>query len=172
MPKIAVDFERRVVEEIVSPRGGLVAVLSASSEVLRLLPALLRSFARRAVFEGLKQIDIPKMVLQPDSDVKHENVQRYVQTAWPSVLDCGGAKRLLLVMPDCPSAARLPEIIEQQRSEKSTVVFDSDCDVVACYEGEGVDLSNVAAAIAHNDPRCAEVAHRLHTRVDVEWTKI
>jgi hypothetical protein len=172
IPKIAVVFERRVVEEIISPRGGLVPLLSASSEELRVLPALLRSFARRAVFEGLKEIDIPKMVLQPDSDLKHENVERYVQTAWPSVLDCGGAKRLLLVMPDCPSAARLPEIIEQKRSEKPTVLYDSDCDVVACYEGEGVDLSNVAAAIAHNDPQCAEVAHRLHTRVDVQWSKM
>jgi hypothetical protein len=172
MPKIAAGFERRVADEIVAPRGGLVALLSASSEEVRLVPALLRSFARRAVFEGLREIDIPKMVLQPDSDFKHENVERYVQTAWPSVLDCGGAKRLLLVMPDCPSAARLPEIIEQKRSEKPTVVFDSDCDVVACYEGEGVDLSNVAAAIANNDPQCAEVAHRLHTRVDVEWSKM
>jgi serine/threonine protein kinase len=172
MPKIAVAFEQRVIEEIVAPRGGLVQLLSASGEVLRVLPALVLSVARRAVFEGLKEIDIPKMVLQSDSDIKHENVERYVQTAWPSVLDCGGAKRLLLVMPDCPSAARLPEIIEQKRSEKPTVLYDSDCDVVACYEGEGVDLSNVAAAIAHNDPQCAEVAHRLHTRVDVEWSKM
>ena len=48
MPKIAAAFERRVVEELVSPRGGLVPLLSASSEELRVLPALLRSFARRS----------------------------------------------------------------------------------------------------------------------------
>jgi hypothetical protein len=44
--------------------------------------------------------------------------------------------------------------------------------MIACYEAEQVRLENLAAFLTHNDPHYVEVAHRLHTRVDVEWTQI
>jgi serine/threonine protein kinase len=172
LPALTTQLERRITEEIIRPRGGLFSLLSGSGEELRLLPALLRSIARRAVMEDLRQIDIAKIVLGSDANASPQTLQYCIKSAWPSILKCGGAQRLLLMMPDGSSAGRAPELVAQDSREKPTVLFDSDCDVVACYEAEQVRLENLAAFLTHNDPHYVDVAHRLHTRVDVEWSHI
>jgi serine/threonine protein kinase len=172
LPALTTQLERRITEEVIRPRGGLFSLLSESGEELRALPTLLRSIARRALMEDLRQIDIAKIVLGADAAASPQTLQYCVKSAWPSILKVGGDQRLLLMMPEGSSAERVPDLVAKDGHEKPTVLFDSDCDVVACYEAEQVRLENLAAFLTHNDPHYAEVARRLHTRVDVEWTQI
>jgi serine/threonine protein kinase len=172
LPALTTQLERRITEEVIRPRGGLFSLLSESGEELRALPTLLRSIARRALMEDLRQIDIAKIVLGADAAASPQTLQYCVKSAWPSILKVGGDQRLLLMMPEGSSAERVPDLVAKDGHEKPTVLFDSDCDVVACYEAEHVRLENLAAFLTHNDPHYAEVARRLHTRVDVEWTQI
>jgi hypothetical protein len=172
LPALTTQLERQITEEVIRPRGGLFSLLSESGEELRHLPTQLRSIARRAVMEDLRQIDIAKIVLGSDANLSPQTLQYCIKSAWPSILKCGGAQRLLLMMPEGSSAAGVPEIVARDGHEKPTIIFDSDCDMVACYEAEQVRLENLAAFLTHNDPHYVEVAHRLHTRVDVEWSHI
>jgi hypothetical protein len=172
LPALTTQLERRITEEVIRPRGGLFSLLSESGEELRHLPTQLRSIARRAVMEDLRQIDIAKIVLGSDANLSPQTLQYCIKSAWPSILKCGGSQRLLLMMPEGSSAAGVPEIVARDGHEKPTILFDSDCDMVACYEAEQIRLENLAAFLTHNDPHYVEVAHRLHTRVDVEWTHI
>jgi hypothetical protein len=87
-------------------------------------------------------------------------------------LQTGGAQRLLIVVPAGPSAANANLLIGPEIEPKPTVLFESDCSIAACFEGEQVGLKNLAAMLAHDDPHCVEMAHRLHTRVDVKWTAL
>ena len=172
MAGLTSQLERRITEEVIRPRGGLFSLLSESGEELRHLPTLLRSIARRAVMDDLRKIDIAKIVMGADANASSHTLQYCIKSAWPSILKVGGAQRLLLLVPEGSSAAGVPEQIAKDGQEKPTVLFDSDCDMVACYEAEQVRLENLAAFLTHNDPHYVEVAHRLHTRVDVEWTQI
>jgi serine/threonine protein kinase len=172
LPGLTTQLERRITEEVIRPRGGLFSLLSESGEELRMLPTQLRSIARRAVMEDLRQIDIAKIVLGSETNASPQTLQYCIKSAWPSILKCGGDQRLLLMMPEGSSAERVPDLVSGDGKEKPTILFDSNCDVVVCYEAERVRLENLAALLTHNDPHYAEVARRLHTRVDVEWTNI
>jgi hypothetical protein len=172
LPGLTTQLERRITEEVIRPRGGLFSLLSESGEELRHLPTLLRSIARRAVMEDIRQIDIVKIVMGAGENATPQTLQYCIKSAWPSILKCGGAQRLLLLMPEGSSAEHIPDPIAPGAKEKPTLLFDSDCDLIACYEAEQVRLENLAAFLTHNDPHYVEVAHRLHTRVDVEWTHI
>ena len=47
---------------------GYTGLMSATGEVLRVLPGQIRSLARRAVMEELKQIDLASIALSAESD--------------------------------------------------------------------------------------------------------
>jgi serine/threonine protein kinase len=165
-------LEKRVDQEILAPAGGLARLMAGCAEDVLHLPALLRRTARSEVSHALKKIDIAKIVLGPlaDAGASGDQVRRALKRARPSLLKCGGAKRMLLVTPQCESAARLAPLVEQVQKEKATVVFDTDCDVVACYEVEQVPLRSVGLMITNADVTYTEAARRLHTRVDVQWS--
>ncbi len=86
------------------------------------------------------------------------------------MLDCGGGKRLLLVVPDGPSVTQAPKVVERKCNQKATVVPGPEGDFVACYECEDIALSSVIARLTTDNPTYREVGHRLHTRIDVQWT--
>lgn len=174
MASVFAKLEKRVDREILAPAGGLARLMTGTADDVQRLPGLLRTAARGEVSLALRQIDIAQIVLGPAvaEGANHGHLGRGVEKARPLPLQCGGAKRLLLVMPTCESAAQLTALVEQEQQEHVSVVHDSDCDVVACYEAERLPLAAVAGLIAHGDPTCAEAARRLHTRVDVQWSAL
>jgi serine/threonine protein kinase len=169
---IATNLQQCVAAEIIKPGGGLFRLLSATGDDFGRLPAQIRAFARRVVVEELRQMDVLGLLLSADADGMRQSLRRCIQSARPSALDMGGAQRLLVVMPAGPSSAKAIELLGPNVKPEPTVLFESDCSVVACIEGEQVSLKNLAAMLAHNDPQCVEVARRLHTRVDVRWTAL
>jgi hypothetical protein len=45
-------------------------------------------------------------------------------------------------------------------------------DVVFAYEVANVPLANIAIGLLEEHPDCGEYVSRLHTRVDVEWSRL
>jgi hypothetical protein len=172
LPKSADRFEQLVADGLVKPRGGLFALLSASGEELRGLPANLRTLARRIVDEAVQQLDIAAIVHGPDEAIASQTLKQGIQNAAPRILHCGGAHRLMMALSAGQSSARLVELAVQGRPQFPSVVCDAAADIVVCHEVEAISLANIAAALTHDDPHCIEVAQRLHTRVDVQWSSI
>jgi hypothetical protein len=77
-----------------------------------------------------------------------------------------------LIVPEGPSATKVPAVIEQKHHEKPTVITGGEGDLVACYECEDISLQSVIARLITDNPSYAEVGQRLHTRIDVDWTAI
>jgi hypothetical protein len=169
---LAGHFEQIANQELLTPCGGLIRLLTAGEQRMRLLPTLLRSLAQCEITQALKEIDVARLVLGPltEPDAARDSLDRFVQAAWPRLLSCGGAKRLLLLMPPCATAERLPRIVAQQRQETPSVLLAPGGDLVACYEAEQIPLAAAAASLVREDPQCAAAAQRLHTRTDIEWS--
>jgi hypothetical protein len=167
------QLENRVDNELLVPCGGLARFLQKSADQLQLLPAALRAGARTEVMRALKEIDVAKLVLGPLTEgATQHTVEQFVKSAWPKALDTGGAKRLLLVIPESATASRLPALIADKCSEQPAVIHSAGGEVVACYEAEQLDLARIAQSLATDDPNCIEVGHRLHTRTDVQWCNL
>jgi hypothetical protein len=172
LPKLAGRFEQLVADQVVKPHGCLFALLSCSGEELRNLPGRLRTLARRVVCEEIQSLDIAAIVHGPDAANASLTLKKCIENATPKILHCGGAHRLMVSMPASQLSPRLAELAGQGCPQKPSLVYDSTGDIVVCREVDQISLANIAAALAHDDPHCVEVAQRLHTRVDVQWSPI
>jgi serine/threonine protein kinase len=171
---VAARFEQNTNQELLALHGGLIRMLCAGEETLRAVPGMLRAAARWEVTQALKELDVVRLVLGPLSDTTaaRERLGQFISAAWPRLLECGGAKRLLLLMPPCSTAEQVPRMVAEHRHETPSVVFAPGGELVACYEGEQIPLAAAAAFLVRDDPQFAAVAHRVHTRTDIEWCSL
>jgi eukaryotic-like serine/threonine-protein kinase len=170
MTHILKQVAQQAREQCVSPAGGLVQLMSGAAQQVDHLPGVLRSIARKAIAASLQEVDIGSLILTAPTDESEDSpIDNVLDSARPRMINCGGGKRLLLIVPDGPSAAKVSEVIEQKHHEKPTVITGGEGDLVACYECEDIPLSSVIARLITDNPSYAEVGHRLHTRIDVEW---
>jgi len=98
-----------------------------------------------------------------------DRLQEILRQAAPRLTGCGGARRLLLVMPR-GSDPSLPSSYQQAAEVIPSVAWDSDADLTVCFEVEQLSLAHAAAALIDYRSDYAEAARRMHTRLDVPWT--
>ncbi|MFV2067721.1 MAG: hypothetical protein ACC645_12175, partial [Pirellulales bacterium] len=126
------------------------------------------------VFLRFRMLDLVGGVLQcePPSDDGPSVLGTWLETARPGLLRRGGAKRLLMVAPPCTDADALSRSVFEATQENCSLVRDDNMDVVACYEVQQLTHDRVIAHLTGCRPRYAELAARMHTRVDVAWTPL
>ena len=88
----------------------------------------------------------------------------------PRLLSCGGAARLLLVIPEGSREAIQEFNLEQRCGQAATIALDQENDIAVCFEATGVPLVEAARVIINDRPEQAKLASRVHTRIDVQWS--
>ena len=133
---------------------------------------VLRRAARSVIFRALKKVSLGRIADSNEGDPREPmfSLAAGLKAATPRLLECGGARRLLLVAPEYFSSAQLVEQLGDEVEVEPTVVVSTEEDVLLCYEAEQVSLSRVAAAVLARRFQNVEVASRLHTRIDVIWS--
>jgi serine/threonine protein kinase len=171
LPALAADLDARVQRDYLARQGGLLAMLGRGADAQRQFVSVLRGLARKVVRKALQEIDVTRIVLDTAAEEGQPGggLKRCLEQAQPKLLACGGGRRLLMLAPESPTSQTLPGIVEQTCQQRPTLQADVDCDLVACSEVENVPLDGIAALLVDDAPQCAELARRLHTRVDVEW---
>ena len=97
------------------------------------------------------------------------DTQALIDGSTPKLLDCGGAKRMLMVAGDQSDLASMKRGIEQATGDSVTALACPGSDTLLCCEMERVPLDNIAASLIGGRREYAELASRLHTRIDVKW---
>jgi hypothetical protein len=173
MPGLPLVLDTRLQTELLASKGGLRAILERTVDLDRPLEVALRDAARRVILAALQHIDVAAPLLPSrDGSRTTQPLRKGLETAAPRLLDCGGSKRLLLVLPEASDPAPVQQVLENDFQETSSVVFDSDGDMVLCCEVEQLPLVVVAAKIVDSRADYVQAAARLHTRVDVKWTPL
>jgi hypothetical protein len=93
----------------------------------------------------------------------------WLESAAPRLAACGGSRRLWLIGADDNVRATLRAEIECETAQSPSVAVDSQGDFVVGWEVEGMSLARVAACLMDNQPDIAQLALRLHTRLDIAW---
>jgi hypothetical protein len=170
IPALAAELDGQFQETFIGPRGGFVGVLSGNVDHRARLPAALRAAARSVVRLALRQIDVDQ--LSEETDQVAQRIRGCLQTVTPPWLKCGGDRRLLVTLPEGSSAPGLTRQIERQIGTQPSLACDAEVDVALCCEVQQLPLAGAAAALIENHPELADVAGRVHTRLDVEWAKL
>jgi hypothetical protein len=170
-PRMARQLDEHFQNNVFAPVGGLHQMVSHASRELKELPVVIRAEARSAVFSSLNQTDLIQIILDSGFSAGQlvSILRNRLERAHPGILRCGGAKRLMLALPELPSSRELAGIITEKLHEDPTVIQRPEGSLVLCYEAEQIPLRNVVFALLDNRPERAKYAARLHTRVDVDW---
>jgi len=135
--------------------------------------ARLRAAARRTIAEAVRTLNPAQWLLARGELDENpvDLVEASLALAQPRLPTSGATRRLLLACP--PSAsADLGAAIGQHGDLAPTVLDDGSGEVVFLVEAGRLSAAELAAALVANRPDFAELAARLHTRVDVPWSRL
>lgn len=131
--------------------------------------------------ESKPEEDLPAPVAEPATDAQRDldDTQRLAahvpslaekcRAAAPELIACGGARRtLLLAPPDVTRECLVQANVEIPESSLSFLQH-ARSEIVVCQEVAEVPLSRVVKQLVGPRREYAELADRLHTRVDIDW---
>lgn len=103
------------------------------------------------------------------SEQHNSDIDAWIDEATPKLINCGGGKRMLMLFDEQSDIAAIKRDVEQTTGDSLTAVAGPRQDALLCCEMERVPLDNIAAALINGRREYAELASRLHTRIDVKW---
>ncbi len=167
-------LETQLEERHFAGNGGLLTILRDGGHRMRQLPELIRGEAHNIVCQAMKELRIDTLLR--DSNFSAPEIANWlnslVEAARPNVLECGGATRLMLAVPEEAPVTAIAGFIQNQFDHEANVIAATCGDLVVCYEMAAIPIENVAMSIMQMQPDCAELVGRLHCRNDIEWTSL
>jgi hypothetical protein len=166
--RAAAEFQSRYLDQ----HGGLRNLCKNANAMHNLVPSALRALAQAQVFAALKEIPIAESLLGSADDAasRMERLKECIDAAKPRI--SARRQRLLAILPDNPHGAALQTAVSQELQPPATVVGYSEPDVVFAYELQDLSIPHVAARLIEERTDFAQMAARLHTRIDVVWTPL
>jgi hypothetical protein len=152
---------------------GLREILLGGGRLREDLAAQMRATARRLMWRAYHQSVqhyLAQTVKCAGNNALGDLVQSCLHTARPGLLDLGGAKRLMLVIPTQMDVVDLARRIEHVAGERVSVSIEPEGEVKLCYEIEDLPWEGIQNKLIRQRHDCRELAARLHTRINVEWT--
>ncbi len=166
--------EMQVYHAMISQRGGYSGVLNETASWQNHLPRAIHDATQRVLSNAFKKISLDKIIAENNINV--EQLKRWLNEklnlAQPAVSQCGGAIRTMIGSPLHASTSILGPIVEDQFGIKAAQVNGTSGELVLCFEGEDVALANVAYHLLEQRPDASQLAKRIHTRNDVEWSTL
>jgi hypothetical protein len=128
--------------------------------------------ARQKVADAARRLDLASLVRSQHQDEQGTIplLPAWVERATPCLPGGVAARRLIVCASADSSAAELCESISTLCRRSSNLVTTDDAGLALIYETEQVSLAQLAAGITEYRSEYGDVARRLHTRVDIEWT--
>jgi hypothetical protein len=170
------EYVAQVEAELFGADGGLRTLLEANVGVNSTLTDSLRATSRSVIRRAIRDVNVAEVVLAATAQGIERGdanpLRQCVDMATPFVDKCGGAKRLLAIAPDTSRPEPIAASFDRYLEQPLNLVFDSGGDLVFCYDAEGLDLVDIAWSLIDERPDLLQVATRLHTRIDVDWSTI
>jgi serine/threonine protein kinase len=172
--EIARTVEQEIDQQLVRDGRGLRRFLQPDSELWKTLSDPLTSASRRAVLDCLKAIVCRLMrgSASASDGAGNELLEVILQglTSNAPAPDSGAAGRILIVPADVDVAALRDRL--GPALENVAIIGGRTCDVSLCTVHKDVPLERFASEIIGGLDVFRELAGRLHTRIDVQWTPI
>lgn len=166
------QLESDLCHDFLEQHGGLKELLLGESRQPAQVVNNLRNAARKLALASHQQEDIVALMLGAEASPEQavRTLEGCLQASEPHLMDCGGTKRLLMIVPESSSHGLLKKVIEGGMEEKISISFNNVCDLVFCYEAGNISIAQIAARLIDDRIDYAQAASRLHTRSDVPWS--
>lgn len=173
LSELLASVDAQLQSEYIDNQGGLYQTVMQGGRPRAQLGAKMQDIARRTVQKALTNLDGGGPDLSDaEGNAEQGGLRSAVAASMPSLLEFGGARRVLAVLS--PDAA--PQVDTGQYSQalgtSVSIVAGSGDGFTICIEAEQLSLVNVAIHIVQRRRDSVEFAKRVHTRSDVRWTPL
>lgn len=145
-----------------------------AGDMLRGFCRQLRLTVRAGIMQSLKQVDVSRLLLEMmgKSRAAREPLRDLVSAASPQLRAPNEGERLFVFAPGYADAGAMAQFFRNELQEDATILRTEDDRLTIYCETGTIHLSDAAAALIDDNFHYAEVASRLHTRMDVAWTAL
>jgi hypothetical protein len=168
-------LDRAIEQQYFKQDRRLRQILAAGGHMREDLAVQMRASARKIVLQAYYR-GIHRYFNQASKNAQDDQVadllRQCLQTARPDLLDLGGAKRMLVNIPKQVDVVHLAREIEQVAQERISVSIEQDGDVQVCYEIEELPWEGIQTRLVRQRHDCRDLARRLHTRINLDWTVV
>jgi hypothetical protein len=167
------ELDRTIEQQYFKNDHRLRRILAGGGHVREELACQMRLSARKIVLRAYHQSVhrfFNEAFQNAEGNMLAELLRRGLQTARPDLLDLGGAKRLLANIPKQVDVVSMAREIEQIAEDRISVSIEQDGDVQLCYEIEELPWEGIQTKLIRQRHDCRDLARRLHTRINVDWT--
>ena len=128
----------------------------------------------RADVFSTKLIKAAKRFLVSAGDIGTEgasepNLKEFPESAWPFFRKIGGRRRVLGTIPNGMDTREWKQTLSKEFGNCVAVRESSHQQVSVVCEFDGIPLESVLSCLTGSNPHSADVADRIHTRVDIDW---
>ena len=166
--------EKLVVDEISSDGESFLAFLGDTVRSQQFMPGMVREAAQKVLSNAFDKISIDDVIEK--NDIQPAAVKSWLNElmneATPFVTDCGGAASMMLGQPRKAPKSMIPSVINDCFNVNLQEISGTTGDLVLCFEAEQISLANVAYSILRDAPEAIEIAKRIHSRNDIDWTTL
>ena len=167
LPKLADIVESRLEQEYLAPSGGLLQVVMGNPRVREQLSSELSRLATRQAESLATSPELIAAVATRASRSAASSDSARQEEELPAVSCRGGDIAWLQVTP-----AAGPTPVRWSSHEESTVLHGVGSHAVRCCEAWNLSLSHVAGELIQHRRDCFELADRVSSRCDVDWTPL
>lgn len=93
----------------------------------------------------------------------------FPQNAWPRFRGSGGRRRVLSLVPTGSDWSDLEQKLRQEFDDCVAVRATGGDHLAVFCEIDGVPVETIINRLTHSNPSIADVASRIHTRIDIDW---
>jgi hypothetical protein len=99
-----------------------------------------------------------------------DDISALVGAIAPRLSRVGGGRRVLAVLPKQTTPDPWRKKLMGEFGNCVTTQQDAGGGVFMCSEVEGLEIGTIIDSLTHNDAGLVDMASRLHTRIDVDWS--
>lgn len=165
------ELEQAVEREFFSNPGEMRRLVRLEPELRKQLPSALRSVARGIVnrlHKAQSGAQLAAARLGGGDDHPLKSAVASIDSPW---LHCGTGVRRLVVMHDTQRGDEAVNEYERAMGGPCTVLFDATVQPAVCVEAAEIPLRQLLDEVSEGRTDISQVADRLHTRIDIEWSR-
>lgn len=166
----ALQVDVQLQAEFLDAAGGLVKTVTQGGRQRAQLTARLYETSRRVV-ERLLSSNASQNGNQQQFG-SNDNLSGAISLATPSMLEHGGRRRILAVMPIESSQTTCAASSTQLFGKEVTAVPGTDGSILVCVEADDLSVPHVALDIVERRRDRIDFAGRVHSRTDIEWQSL
>ncbi|MEX0642833.1 MAG: tubulin-like doman-containing protein [Pirellulales bacterium] len=169
--QLTAEVDQRLQAEFLCEHGGLMPTIMRGGRLRAQIIAKLHEFAGQAVSRALAGVNVMEEVFGGNTEAQ-SGLRSALAAATPSLVEFGGTRRVLAVLPRDAVESNCAEKLSQAFGTDVTTLAGDDNSLTLCVETGQLSVPYAAVELVQRRRDRVDFAARIHSRTDILWTPL